>query len=106
LGLSIIAAGGFGSEHHRRSRVGKPIARKLEMQGIHWHALRHFNNTLMLAEGVDVKTRMDRLGHVNDRVNIIYSHASDQAQLQASVLIMKQITVVRSQLKRPQPATG
>ena len=33
-----------------------------------------------MSEGVDVKTRMDRLGHTHDRVNI-YSHAGDQAQL-------------------------
>ena len=61
----------------------------------------------MLAEGVDVKTRMDRLGHVNDRVNIIiYSHASDQTQLQASELIMKKLEAAGSQLKLRQPAAA
>ncbi len=84
----------------------KPIAQKLGIKGIHWHALRHFNNSLMLTEGVDVKTRMDRLGHVNDRVNIIYSHASDQAQLQASELIMKKLEAAGSQLKPRQPAAA
>ena len=58
----------------------KPLAHNLGIPELHWHALRHLNNSLMLNEGVDVKTRMDRLGHMQDRVNIIYSHAGDQAQ--------------------------
>jgi integrase len=82
----------------------KPIAQKLGIQGIHWHALRHFNNSLMLAEGVDVKTRMDRLGHVNDRVNIIYSHANDEAQMQASELIWQNLKPGVSQPQQHQPA--
>jgi len=49
----------------------KPIAKELGIQGVHWHAPRHLNNSLMLNEGVDVATRMDRLGHVTDRVNLI-----------------------------------
>jgi len=84
----------------------KLIAQKLGIQGIHWHALRHFNNSLMLAEGVDVKTRMDRLGHVNDRVNIIYSHANDEAQMQASELICQNLKAAGSQLKQHQPAAA
>ncbi len=58
----------------------KPLAEELGMQRIHWHALRHLNNSLMMNEGVDVATRMDRLGHVTDRVNLIYSHSGDEAQ--------------------------
>ncbi len=41
----------------------------------------------MLKEGVDVKTRMDRLGHVSDKTNLIYSHVGDAAQLAASTAI-------------------
>jgi hypothetical protein len=58
----------------------------------------------MLAEGADVKTRMDCLGHVNHRVNIIYSHANDEAQMQASQLICQNLKAVGSQLKQHQPA--
>jgi hypothetical protein len=79
----------------------------LEMEaGVHWTALRHFNNSLMLAEGVDLKTRMDRLGHVSDPANIFYSQVNDQAQLQASELIMQKLEAAGSQLKRQQPTAA
>ena len=58
----------------------KPLDEELGIQRIHWHALRHLNNSLMMNEGVDVATRMDRLGHVTDRVDLIYSHSGDEAQ--------------------------
>ena len=41
--------------------------------------------------GVDAKTRMDRLGHVNDRVNMIYSHTGDKAQRAASQLVFQKL---------------
>ena len=75
----------------------KPIARKLEIPELHWHALRHLNNSLMLEdEGVDVKTRMDRLGHTEDRVNMIYSHPGDEAQKAASKVIWQTLEAAES----------
>ena len=69
------------------------------------HALRHFNNSLMLNEGVDMKTRMDRLGHTHDRVNLIYSHAGDQAQLAASEVVWQKLKAAGLQ-RNPPPATA
>jgi len=46
----------------------KPLALGLGIPELHWHALRHLNNSLMLNEGVDMKTRMDRLGHTHTTV--------------------------------------
>jgi len=77
----------------------KPLARKLGIPELHWHALRHLNNSLMLNEGVDVRTRMDRLGHTHGRVNIIYSHAGDQAQLAASEAVWQKLKTVESERK-------
>ena len=59
----------------------------------------------MLNEGVDVKTRMDRLGHTHDRVNIIYSHAGDQAQLAASEAVWQKLKTAESERNR-QPASA
>ncbi len=56
--------------HHVR-----PAAKMLGIEEVHWHALRHPNND----ENVDIATRKDRFGHTSDRVNLIYSHAGDQA---------------------------
>ena len=78
----------------------KPIAEKLGILRIHWHALRHLNNSLMMNEGVDVATRMDRLGHVTDRVNLIYSHAGDAAQMAASEAIERKLEAARQQLEK------
>src|SRR5437879_11953192 len=37
----------------------KPLAEELGMQRIHWHALRHLNNSLMMNDGVDVPQPVD-----------------------------------------------
>src|SRR5215471_6031088 len=78
----------------------KPIAEKLGIPRIHWHALRHLNNSLMMNEGVDVATRMDRLGHVTDRVNLIYSHSGDAAQMAASEAIERKLEAAREWLEK------
>jgi integrase len=90
---------------HMMSKYIKPLASKAGIPEIHWHALRHLNNSLMLNEGVDVKTRMDRLGHAHDRVNIIYSHAGDQAQLAASEAVWQKLKTAESELKQ-EPAAA
>ena len=81
----------------------KPLALGLGIPELHWHALRHLNNSLMLNEGVDMKTRMDRLGHTHDRVNLIYSHAGDQAQLAASEVVWQKLKAAGLQ-RNPPPA--
>ena len=81
--------------HHVR-----PIAEKLGIAGVHWHALRHLNNTIMLDENVDIATRKDRLGHTTDRVNLIYSHAGDRAQLAASEAIEKRFEAVQEEVQK------
>ena len=85
---------------HLMSRYIKPLARKLGIPELHWHALRHLNNSLMLNEGVDVKTRMDRRGHTQDQVNIIYSHAGGQAQKAASDAVWQTLKTAESEYRR------
>jgi len=58
----------------------------------------------MLNEGVDVATRMDRLGHVTDRVNLIYSHSGDEAQLAASEAIERRLEATREGLEKKRQA--
>jgi integrase len=82
------------------SKHVKPLAQKAGIPELHWHALRHLNNSLMLNEGVDVKTRMDRLGHTQDRVNIIYSHAGDQAQKAASEAVWQTLKTAETEYRR------
>jgi hypothetical protein len=55
-------------------------------------------------EGVDVATRMDRLGHVSDRVNLIYSHPEDRSQMAASEAIERRLDAVRAGLRKKRKA--
>ena len=77
-----------------------PAAQTLGIEGTHWHALRHLNNSIMLDESVDIATRKDRLGHASDEVNLIYSHAGDKAQLAASQAIEKRLEAVQEEVKQ------
>ena len=60
----------------------------------------------MMNEGVDVATRMDRLGHVTDRVNLIYSHSGDEAQPAASEAIERRLQVARKGLEKNRQAAS
>jgi len=82
------------------ARHVRPAAKELGIEGTHWHALRHLNNTIMLDENVDIATRKDRLGHASDEVNLIYSHAGDKAQLAASQAIEKRLEAVEEEVKQ------
>jgi len=77
-----------------------PVAQRLGIGGVHWHALRHLNNTIMLDENVDIATRKDRLGHTTDGVNLIYSHAGDRAQLAASEAIEKRLEAAQEEVQK------
>jgi len=58
----------------------------------------------MLNEGVGIATRMDRLGHVSDQVNLIYSHSEDQDQVAASQAIERSLDVARRKLQEKRKA--
>ena len=53
-----------------------------------------------------MKTRMDRLGHVNEGTSVGLGDSSDQAQLLASEIILKSLEVAGSQLKQHKPAAA
>jgi hypothetical protein len=58
----------------------------------------------MLKERVDVATRMDRLGHVSDRVNLIYSYSEDQSQIADSEAIERRLDAARRGLQEKRKA--
>jgi hypothetical protein len=45
-----------------------------------------------------------RLGHVSDRVNLIYSHSEDQAQMAASQAIARSLDAARTDLQEKRKA--
>ena len=88
------------------SKYVKPIADGLGIKGVRWNALRHLNNSIMLNEGVDVKVRQDRLGHVTDRVNMIYSHPDDASQVAASKAIERRLEAAKKKLREAGSEAG
>lgn len=54
----------------------KFLARHPELPKVRLHSLRHSNATLLIAEGVDIRTVSNRLGHAQTSTTLnIYSHA-------------------------------
>jgi len=82
------------------TEVIKPIAAKLGFPEIHWHALRHWNNSAMLNSGIDPAVRMKRVGHVSVRTNLIYSHADDTLQRAASEAIWQRLQLAKQRLQQ------
>ena len=63
-------------------------------------ACRSLSYEITGGEGVNVKTRMDRLGHTHDAVNIVHSRTGDQAQLAASETVWQKLKTARSEPKQ------
>jgi integrase len=80
--------------------VIKPIAAKQGFPEIHWHALRHWNNSAMLNSGVDPAVRMKRVGHASVTTNLIYSHADDNLQRAASDAIWQRLQSAKQRLQQ------
>jgi integrase len=80
-------------------KVIKPIAKRLGFPEIHWHALRHWNNSAMLNSGIDPIVRMQRVGHSSVKTNLIYSHADLALQKAASDAIWKRLQAAKQELE-------
>lgn len=66
------------------SRFGK----KYNLPGIHPHALRHTMATLSIANGADVVSVSEKLGHAEPSITLnVYSHANEEAQRRANEVL-------------------
>jgi integrase len=52
---------------------------ELGPDGLHFHELRHTENTLAAMSGVSTRDLMARMGHDSVRAAIIYQHATTEA---------------------------
>jgi integrase len=68
-----------------RRRVWAPATQRAGLAGANFHDLRRAAATLLVAEGVDLKTAQTRLGHSDPRLTIgIYAQASSQSDRDAA----------------------
>jgi len=68
---------GPNSGHLRRNnfhRVWTEALAKAQIEGIHFHDLRHTGNTLAATGGATTRELMDRMGHSTVRAAMIYQH--------------------------------
>ena len=67
------------------STAFRRITKKLGIDGIHFHSLRHFTATQLIAAGVDIRTVSGRLGHANSAITLrVYSHVLEENDRAAS----------------------
>ena len=64
------------------------FGRKYGLPGIHPHALRHTMASLSIANGADIVSVSNKLGHASVSITLnIYSHANAQAQIRANAVL-------------------
>lgn len=83
----VFGDGKGGPLHYSnwRTRVWLPACSKAGCEGAGFHDLRRANATVMIAEGVDVKTAQQRLGHSDVRMTLgLYARVMEQADRDAS----------------------
>ena len=87
-GDALVFAASNGSPLHYsnwRHRVWGPACEKAGCKGAGFHDLRRANATMMVVEGVDMKTAQKRLGHADIRTTLgIYAQAVEEADRNAA----------------------
>ena len=82
-----------------RRRVWLPAIRAAGQDGVGFHDLRRTNATVMVLDGVDLKTAQARLGHSDPRLTLaIYAQATGEGERMAAErlglrLMSSQVTV-------------
>lgn len=70
------------------NRFGK----KYNLPGIHPHALRHTMASLSIANGADIVSVSEKLGHAEPSITLnVYSHANEKAQQRANEALAQAI---------------
>ena len=67
------------------SKVFRRIADKYGWKELHFHTLRHFSATQLIAAGVDIRTVSGRLGHSDPSITLrVYSHVLEAKDREAA----------------------
>lgn len=68
------------------------FGKRYNLPGIHPHALRHTMATLSIANGADIVSISEKLGHAEPSITLnVYSHANEEAQRRANEVLANAI---------------
>lgn len=86
------ADGGLLDYSNWRHRVWVPACKRSGLGGLVFHDLRRVNATVLVSEGIDLKTAQTRLGHSDPRLTLaVYAQASTTADRDAADRIARRL---------------
>jgi integrase len=74
----------------------KKAVKEAELTGITWHTFRHTFATRLLAQGTDIVTVKELLGHAEIKTTMRYAHTSKAAKKQAVAKLSDKVVTVSS----------
>jgi integrase len=75
-GLVFVGEKGAPLRRSNFSRPWKKALAIIEVEGLHFHDLRHTGNSLAAMTGANLRELMERMGHASTRAAMIYLHAT------------------------------
>ncbi len=80
------------------------LCKRLKIEGVRLHDLRHFAGTQLIAAGVDIKTVQTRLGHSRPSTTLnVYTHAVSQND-QTAAAVIGSLVAARQKATLPKPS--
>lgn len=87
----MLSVDGLGGAPRRPKVVSDAVAesaRRAKMPQVHLHSLRHYAATELIAEGHDVRTVANRLGHADPALTLrVYSHVIEDRERDAAATL-------------------
>lgn len=89
-----------------RQRIWLPACRAIDRPELGFHDLRRANATGLVAEGVDIKTAQDRLGHSDPRLTLaVYAQATTEADQRAADRLGDRFMAPAARIERTRAGT-
>ena len=83
------------------------FCKKTGMRFVNIHSFRHFNASILISNGVDVKTVQGCLGHSSATTTLnIYAHSFQEAQARAMICVADYITGKKTDAQTPESASA
>jgi len=100
-GLVFVGEKGAPLRRSNFSRQWKRALTKIDVEGLHFHDLRHTGNSLAATTGANLRELMERMGHASSRAAMIYLHAlADRDRAIADALG----SMAQTEIERRRPA--